>query len=170
MTNVNYAKITSAMFNNLTNKWWFKWLAIGVVIRVVLMPITLHPDLWGHSFVAYFLAYKGIFNPYEYLLTLGSDHPLVTNFGVGDIFIYPPLTYFTFGLFRVLVKPFVDPNFIPWLMENVGQAHNYPNIGWILFLFKLPYLFIDIAAAFLISKLFTKSSWPMPKIFEAKIK
>lgn len=141
---------------DLAKKWWFKWLVIGVAIRLVLMSITLHPDLWGHSFVAYFFAYEGVFNPYEHLLTLGQDHPLVTNFGVGDIFIYPPLTYFTLGIFRLLVKPLVDPNFIPWLWSNVGEGHTYQNIGFILFWFKLPYLFIDLATAFLFTGLFDK--------------
>jgi len=137
---------------------WFGWLLIGIVLRVIISVITLHPDLWGHSFVAYFFAYEGVLNPYEHLLSLSQDHPLVVNFGVSDIFIYPPLTYYTFGLFRLIVKPFVDPNFIPWLMENVGNAHQYGQISWILFLFKLPYIFIDIATAFLISGLFKKDN------------
>ncbi len=140
---------------NIWGKWWFKALIIGVVIRVILMPITVHPDLWGHSFTAYFLAYKGELNIYDFLLGLPKDYPLVVNFGVNDIFIYPPLTYFTLGLFRFLVKPFADPNFIPWLMSNVGNFYEFPKVGFQIFLFKLPYLFIDIASAFLLSSLFT---------------
>ena len=145
------------MKNLLKNNKILTWLTIGVVIRLILMPITLHPDLWGHSFTAYFFAYKGVFNIYDHLLTLSPTHPLVTNFGVSDIFIYPPLTYYTFGLFRVLVKPFIDPNFIPWLFENLSIVHQRRDLSTNLFLFKLPYLFIDIFLGLLISKLFTKT-------------
>lgn len=136
------------------NKWWWKVLLIGVLLRVFLMPVTFHPDLWGHSFVAYFFAYKGEVNIYDFLLKLPDDYPLVKNFGVGDIFIYPPLTYFTLGFFRILVKPFADPNFIPWLMENTSNVLNYRGLGLQIFLFKFPYLFIDITTAFLLSSLF----------------
>jgi len=134
--------------------WWI--LALGVILRLVLMPITLHPDLLGHSFSAYFLAYEGKINLYETLAKLPADHPLVKNFGVSDIFIYPPLTYYTLGLFRILVKPLADPNFIPWLWSNLSQIHSYPRLFEQLFLFKLPYLFLDVGLAFLLMALFTE--------------
>lgn len=135
----------------------FKWLVMGVLIRVVIMPITLHPDLWGHSFTAYFFAYKGIFNIYEYLLSLPESYPLVANFGVSDIFIYPPLTYFTLGIFKVLTKPFVDPEFLPWLMENLSNLHTRQDLPLILFFYKLPYLFVDIAVGYLLTMVFPKT-------------
>jgi len=141
-------------FKRLFNKWWFWALIGGAAIRLLLMPITAHPDLWGHSFTAYFFAYKGELNIYDFLLSLPKTHPLVANYGVNDIFIYPPLAYFTLGIFRVLVKPFADPAFIPWLMNNVSSYYNYPTIGLQIFLFKIPYLFVDIASAFLLSDLF----------------
>jgi hypothetical protein len=134
-------------------KFW-NILIIGIIIRLALMPITIHPDLLGHSFVAYFFSDKYIFNIYEYLLNLPSTHPLVANFGVADIFIYPPLTYFTLGIFRLVVSPLVDPHFVPWLMENIGNITSYPNYQFYIFLFKLPYLFFDVAAAYLLSSLF----------------
>lgn len=118
------------------------------------MPITVHPDLWGHSFTAYFFAYKGELNIYDFLLSLPKTHPLVMNYGVNDIFIYPSLAYFTLGIFRFLVRPFADANFIPWLMVNLSHFYDYPTLGWQLFLFKLPYLFVDIGAAFLLAGLF----------------
>jgi len=141
-------------FRRVVKKWWFWPLVVGLLIRFILMPITLHPDLWGHSFAAYFFSYKGVVNIYDHLLNLPLDHPLVKNFGVGDMFIYPPLTYFTLGLFRLLVKPFTDYNFIPWLMQNLGTVHTYRGLYWHLLLFKLPYVFVDIAAAFVLKDLF----------------
>ncbi len=137
----------------LTRGMWLL-LILGIVLRLVLMPTTLHPDLLGHSFSAYFLAYEGKINLYDTLAGLPADHPLVKNFGVSDIFIYPPLTYYTLGLFRVLVKPFTDPKLIPWLMENLSQIHAYPRLFEHLFFFKLPYLFFDVGMAFMLSGLF----------------
>lgn len=134
--------------------WWI--LILGIILRLVLMPITLHPDLLGHSFSAYFFAYEGKINLYDTLASLPKDHPLVKNFGVSDIFIYPPLTYYTLGLFRVLVKPWTDPNFIPWLWEHMGEIHSYLHLFIHLFLFKLPYLFFDIGLAFLLMALFNE--------------
>lgn len=141
-------------FFSLKTKWWFWPLFIGVIVRLILMPITVHPDLWGHSFTAYFFAYKGELNIYDFLLNLPKNNPLVLNYGVNDIFIYPPLAYFTLGFFRLLVRPVADPNFIPWLMVNIGHFYDYPSLGWQLTLFKLPYLFVDIGSAFLLSGLF----------------
>lgn len=143
-------------------KWWLKALLIGVVIRLILMPITVHPDLWGHSFTAYFFAYKGELGIYDFLLGLSKTHPLVANYGVNDIFIYPPLAYFTLGIFRVLIKPLADANFIPWLMVNLSHFYEYSALDFQLFLFKLPYLFVDIASAFLLAGLFDdakKKKW-----------
>ncbi|MCJ7804815.1 hypothetical protein MUP35_03740 [Patescibacteria group bacterium] len=147
-------KFKNYLINKIIKAWWFPWLLVGIVLRLLLMPFTLHPDLLGHSFSAYFLAYQGEWNLYETLAHLPQSHPLVQNFGVSDIFIYPPLAYYTLGLFRILVKPLVDPNFIPWLMQNPSQINTYPHLFSQLFLFKLPYLFIDIALAFVLSSLF----------------
>lgn len=119
------------------------------------MPTTAHPDLWGHSITAYFFAYEGKLNIYEHLLSLPANHPLVTNIGISDIFIYPPLTYFTLGIFRVIVMPFLDANFIPVLISDPGKIFNYNGLHFQLFLFKLPYLFIDIGLGFLLANLFS---------------
>lgn len=129
-------------------------MILGLVVRLILMPITYHQDILGHSSAGYFFVYKGVTNIYDHLLSLPADHPLVKNVGVTDIFIYPPLTYYTIGLFRLLVKPFADPNFVPWAWSNLLSLFSYPTLGWQLFLFKFPYLFIDIGSAFLLAGLF----------------
>ena len=133
---------------------FFKILILGILLRLLLMPVTLHPDLLGHSFAAYFFAYEGKINLYDTLASLPSDYPLVRNFGVSDMFIYPPLAYYTLGFFRILVKPFTDPNFIPWLMENLSQIHSYHRLFEHLFFYKLPYLFLDVVLAYLLAGLF----------------
>jgi len=136
--------------------WWFVLLFVGVIIRLALMPTTLHVDLWGHSFSAYFLAYQGEWNIYETLASLPASHPLVMNFGVSDIFIYPPLTYYTLSFFKFLTRPFSDGFFLPWLMSNLDKVHTYPGLLREIFLSKLPYLFLDVALAFFLAGLFKK--------------
>src|SRR4030042_4040903 len=140
--------------NDISKNWWFYPLLIGVILRLIVMPITFHPDLWGHSSVAYFFAHKGILNIYEYLANLPSVHPLVKHMGIGDIFIYPPLTYFTLGIFRILVRPFENPDFMTMIWNEASLALKFPILHWHLFLYKLPYLFIDIGTAFIFAKLF----------------
>ena len=146
------------MLKKLTSKWWFWWIIAGIAIRVLVMPFTLHVDLWGHSFTEYFFAYEGQLNPYETLLSLPANHPIVRNFGVSDIFIYPPLTYYTLGIYRVLIKPFVDPGFLPFVMEYPSRVFERPDLYWNLFLFKLPYLFLDIGIGFLLAGMFDNVS------------
>ena len=70
--------------SDYTGKWWVKWLLIGILIRLILMPITLHPDLWVFSSSGYLLAYEGKLNVYEHLVNLPSNHPLVSI--VGNIY------------------------------------------------------------------------------------
>jgi hypothetical protein len=141
----------------LKNKWWAFPLLLGVVLRLILMPSTYHPDLMGHSSTSYFFAYEGVTNIYDHLLSLPADHALVKNFGVKDIFIYPPLTHWTLGVFRVIVSPLADKNFLPWAWENLGNLYSYPTFGWQIFLFKLPYLFVDLSVAFLLAGLFDET-------------
>jgi len=134
---------------------FFKILVVSILLRLFLIPITPHPDLFGHSFAAYFLAYEREINLYDTLVSLSSGHPLVRNFDVSDMFIYPPLAYYTLGFFRISVKTFTDANFIPWLMENLSQIHFYPHLFKHLFFFyKLPYLFFDVSLAYLLAGLF----------------
>jgi hypothetical protein len=140
----------------VTKSWWFKVLIIGVFVRLVLMPITFHPDLWAFQSAAHFFAYDGVVNIYEHLANLPAEHPLVANIGVGDFFIYPPLYYFTSGLFRLITRPFTEISFMPMVWANNQLIFSYPIFHWHLFMFKLPYLFIDIAAAFLLTKLFSE--------------
>ncbi|MCX6727060.1 MAG: hypothetical protein NTY75_04650 [Candidatus Shapirobacteria bacterium] len=129
-------------------------LIIGLAIRIFLMAFTYHPDLAGQSLSSYFLGTKNVTNVYEYLLSLPPSHPLVKNFGVSDIFIYPPLTYFTLGSFQ---KIFAFTGLSYFLETVMSGANIYliPNLPWYLLIIKLPYLIFDFAVAFLLYKYFT---------------
>jgi len=141
-------------FFNFGIKKFLIILGLALGIRLVLMPTTLHADLLGHAFSSYFLAYEGKWNLYDTLAGLPKDHPLVKNFGVSDVFIYPPLAYYTLGLFRQITKPFAAANFVPWVWENLSDLRKFPGFQKEIFLFKFPYLFVDILLAFLLAGCF----------------
>ncbi|MFA6185052.1 MAG: hypothetical protein WC720_02755 [Candidatus Shapirobacteria bacterium] len=128
-------------------------LVIGIVIRIFLMAFTYHPDLAGQSLSSYFWGFKNVTNVYEHLLSLPPDHPLVRNFGVNDIFIYPPLTYFTLGTFQKIFAFTGLGNFLETVMSGTN-IYSIPGLSWYLFILKFPYLFFDLAVAFLLYKYF----------------
>lgn len=130
-------------------------LAVGLMIRLILMPITLHSDLWANTIVGYFFALKGVFNIYDYLANLPVAHPLVGGFGVNDLFIYSPLAYFTFGIMMKIFQPFLNAGLIELAMSNPGAASQSAGIFLHSFLIKLPYLIFDLGIAFLLRSFFT---------------
>lgn len=146
--------MSNKSFFNFWNKKVWILLVLAVAIRLILMPITLHADLLGHAFSSYFLAYEDKWNLYETLAGLPQDHPLVKNFGVSDVFIYPPLAYYTLGLFRIILKPLTSLNFIPWLWENLGKIREFPGFQKEIFWLKFPYLFFDLGLAFVLAGCF----------------
>lgn len=129
------------------------WLIFGLVTRLALMPITFHPDILAINFAGYFFSFKKVFNIYDYLYQLPQDFPLVKNYGQ-NFFTYPPLAYFTLGLFMLLLKPFYNLKFLELLLNDLPGALKSSLLLPHLFLLKLPYLFFDLGIAFVLMKLF----------------
>lgn len=128
------------------------YLIIAIVIRLVLMMFTYHQDLSGQILSTQFLAFKGVTNIYEYLASLANNHPLVRNFGVADIFIYPPLSYFTLGSYLKLISSIIPEKF--YLDHMSGLNMHALGAPFHLFWLKLPYLFLDLTLAFTLTKFF----------------
>lgn len=142
------------MLTILKSKLFFPIL-IGLLIRIFLMAFSYHPDLAGQSLSSYFWGSKNIVNVYEHLISLPSEHPLVRNFGVNDIFIYPPLTYFTLGTFQKIFSFTGLGNFIETVMSGTN-IYKISGLNWYLFILKFPYLIFDFAIAVLLYKYFDK--------------
>jgi len=128
-------------------------LLIGITIRFFLMAFTYHPDLAGQNLSAYFWGFKNITNVYEHLLSLPPTDPLVKNFGVNDIFIYPPLTYFTLGTFQKIFAFTGLGHFLEAIMSGIN-IYKITGLSFYLFIIKLPYLFFDLAVAYFLYKYF----------------
>lgn len=146
----------------ILKSWWFPWLVLGVILRLVLAAITAHPDLWALNFSGYLLAFKGVPNIYDYLAGLPGDHEWSKLYGPA-VFTYPPLAYFSLGIFVFFLKPFFNLSFLTWftnhsLIDSLGN----PELFRHLILLKFPYLFFDIGMAFLFLGLFKeerKKKW-----------
>lgn len=128
---------------------------LGFFLRLVLMPSTLHPDLWAISFGEHAFAYEGITNIYDYLANLPSNSLLAKNYGT-NFFTYPPLAYFTLGIFGFVLKPFYNAEFFSHLAENLPMIFQDNRIFFHLFLTKFPYLFFDLGIIYLFSRFFTE--------------
>lgn len=136
----------------ILSSWYFRWLLIGIFIRLIIAAVTLHSDLWAFSFSGKIFVEQGILNIYQYLQNLPLNSPYRV-YGT-DFFTYPPLTYFVLGFFRFLLQPFFDQNFYSQLFANFGQAYQLSGIFQHALMVKLPYLLFDIGLAFLLTQFF----------------
>jgi len=118
-----------------------KWLLIGLLIRVSLMPITVYyPDLlsiyWRASTIAY-----------EKLYWVGQGQMVAHYLHALFLWILRPLMpYFTSILHAPLVGYGAD-----W--DVFTTFVNHPNVFRTLFLFKIPYLVFELGCAFLLLRI-----------------
>lgn len=141
-------------FFSVLRKIWLVAI-LGLAVRLLLMPITLHSDLWAVSFSEYLFSFKGVINIYDYLADLPKTSLINQNYGA-NFFTYPPLAYFTFGVFGLILKPFFNHNFFGSLVENLPVVLGDSRLYWHLFLTKLPYLFFDFGILWLLMNMFNE--------------
>lgn len=149
------------LLRKIIKAWYFPWLIIGVILRLFISAITAHPDLWALFFAQHLLVFKGVFNIYDYLAYLPRSSDLAVNYGT-NFFTYPPLAYFTLGSFGLILKPILSLENFSWIVTNYPQIYQNLEIYKTLLLFKLPYLFFDLAIAFLLVDFFDdpkKKKW-----------
>lgn len=129
------------------------WIIIGLVLRLFLMGWTLHPDIRGHNLAAYLIAQKHeVFTFYDHMRLLPRNDPLVILYH-DDIFAYPPLAYLTHALFNFFLYPLYPQSLFQTLIIDIGKTAHAPQLPWLLFLLKFPYLIADILGFFVWRKL-----------------
>jgi len=136
----------------------YRIILIGLFIRLLMMPFTMHPDL---AFLYYFpslMKTAGVWDIYSYLKT--NYFQSIAQLGW---FYYPPLTYYFFGLYTFIISG-LSHSFLPWmravgmLIDGGGLIQHYltlPGTDQIyrdLFLMKIPYLFFDGLVIWLLTK------------------
>jgi len=131
-----------------------KWFLIGLVLRLVIMPLTIHPDIRALDFGAFLISQKAQWLTfYDYFSTLEKNSHLVNIYGL-DLFIYPPLAYLTPALFMFILGPFYNFSANMIFLNNMESIFGTIEIFRIAFLLKLPYLLFDFLVAYLLLKIF----------------
>ncbi len=142
---------------SILTAWYIPWIILGIVVRVILSIVTLHPDIFALSIVPTFFSYHGVWNVYSYLDHLTPATSLFAkNIGTSDVFIYPPLAYYTLGVFNFLLRPFTDVNFYAVLLGGISKTINNPGVYSFLFFAKLPYLLFDLGSLYFITNIFSE--------------
>lgn len=134
-----------------------KLLILAVLLRLLIMPFYFHPDIKTYNFQSAFLK-KGVFNIYTYLEAHKDKLPLKEEF------VYFPLTYLFLGSYQVLATSLLGSGFDEWVSDASFQSRETVGVYRYLFLLKLPYLFFDIAIAFLLT-FFVKELNDKKKLF-----
>ncbi|MFH0937188.1 MAG: hypothetical protein V1808_02760 [Candidatus Daviesbacteria bacterium] len=135
------------MIKFLKDKQILKILILAILIRLLIAPFYFHPDIKTYNFQSSFLS-KGVWNIYDYLKDNQESLPLKEEF------VYFPLTYFVLGGYQIIAQPFLGSDFKNWLSDASEQATDKIGTFRYLFILKLPYLFLDVALAFLLMSYF----------------
>ncbi|RJQ24509.1 DUF2029 domain-containing protein [Candidatus Parcubacteria bacterium] len=139
------------MFNLITKLELKRVLILAIIIRVLLMPFSFHPDIKVYNFQSSFLK-KGIMDIYSYI-PLNKD-----KLSIKEEYVYFPLTYFSIGAYQIITIPLFGDDFIDWLSDASQTANERVGVFRYLFLLKLPYLFFDLIIAFLLMSFFSNNS------------
>lgn len=119
-------------------------IIIGLFIKLLIIPVTLHPDFRAVNLAGYLIAQKGeIFSFYDYISRLPRTDSLVQLYG-DNLFIYPPLAYLSHAVFNKLFY-WAYPQSAFWtLINDIGQLRQAAGFFPLMYWLKLPYLIADI--------------------------
>jgi len=130
------------------------WLILAILIRLLIIGITLHPDIRGYNFGAYLVAQKGqLLSLYDYMSTLPANDPIVKLYGV-DLFIYPPVPYLAMAFFMKILSPLYSWPLYETLIVDMSRIVDQALFSPLLYLLKGPFLVFDFLGLWLIGKLF----------------
>lgn len=120
---------------------------LALIIRLLIMPFFFHPDVKDINIRVSYLS-QGVLNIYDFLK---QNEQISIN---TPDFVYPPLTYFTLGVYQIMIKPILGNDFNHWLFDFSGLSADNPYIFRYLFLLKLPFLVFDFLVGLLLYKTF----------------
>ena len=138
----------------------------AIAIRLILMPISVHSDLFFINMFPNLLFSQGVFEIFSYL---------EKNFPQTRLSYYTPLTYYTFVLFQYPYH-LVSNSFSTWMTDLYQFYINRTQIAYTkdylqqitnaflfrdLFLAKIPYLIFEAGSLFILFK-FIKAKYLRP--------
>lgn len=123
----------------------------AILLRFLVIPFFFHPDLKDHHQRANYLHTQGVLNIYEFLRqdSYTKEHNLD--------FSYPPVTYFTLGIYQYLISPILGNDFQQWTRDYSNYRYDTPLIFRYLFSLKFIYLIFELLTGLLIYKLLSNS-------------
>lgn len=137
----------------MKNKFWLI-LILGLIIRLILIPMTYHSDIQTSDLAGYVIGKGNILSYYDFLPSLPKDDPIFKTYPV-NLFNYPPAVYFFLGASSLLLTSWEDPLLHNNFLFNIQNVLGKTQIGLHLFLLKIPFLIFDLALAFLILRMFS---------------
>lgn len=121
----------------------FLIIVIGLILRILLMLLIIHPDIRGHNLAAYLISQKGeIFSFYDYIGKLPRNNHWAEMYHDG-LFIYPPLAYLTLAVPMWVLGPIYPWSAFFTLVNETGLLKLDPAWPWLMFLLKLPLLIME---------------------------
>ncbi len=127
---------------------------MGVILRLALSAFTFHPDVRLLDLGGHIIASGNIINMYDYLSSLPPNAYWLKGFPT-DALIYPPGIFLFHGLFAFVFSPFVSLDFINTFLVDYSKALGSFELNLHLLFLKIPYMLVDLPAAFFLSRLFT---------------
>lgn len=129
------------------------WLIVGLLLRLLIIPITLHPDIRGYNLGAYLISQGHILDFYDYLSFKDQNDPLVKIYG-RDLFIYPPVAYIYPSIFIKLLWPLYPQELFNTLIQDMWKTVASSQLPLLLYLLKIPYLLVDLLIVYMLGKFF----------------
>ncbi len=129
------------------------WLLLGLILRLIIIPTTLHPDIRGYNLGADLISKGHVLDFYDYLSQQDTNDPLVKLYGK-DLFIYPPIAYLYPSVFMKLLSGLYPHDLFNTLIYDMWKTIGNPQLPLLLYLLKLPYLLPDLLIVYFLGKLF----------------
>ena len=122
-------------------------LLIGMLVRLICMPIATHSDLLSNYWDAHLIVYHHqlmVFQSVIEYLHAGYLWIIAT-------FLPPPDSLWVHIPGKYLLNPYINPD----IVSIIGWFDfvNLPQVFRTLFLLKLPYIFFDLGCAFLLYRM-----------------
>lgn len=130
------------------------WLFIALLLRLLLMVTTFHPDFTAFALAGFLISHGHILDIYDYLFRILPGNPFYNAFGI-NIFGYPPLALFFASIPSFILYPFMDSSFQEKFLTSPYQFFGNFSLQTHLYLFlrKSHYLLFDFIALLFLLKL-----------------
>jgi hypothetical protein len=130
-------------------------VCIAVLLRLVIAATTYHPDLRAAEFASFTVVEMGSgWRLYDVLPNLPPDDPIYKALGPTEL-NYPPLAWLAPSVFRLILRPLMNPQVDLMIMTNVEKLFGTTQLMWHLVLLKLPLLTADLLVAWLLTFYFS---------------